>query len=85
MSSRRWGVKTKDKRHTTSHTFITLTKLKLTIDTLKSRGGPSATNRWTSPMIPLLIEHLFIERHTNLRNIKNITLELNEGKDLKLC
>lgn len=83
MPSRRWGVQTKGIFN--SFEFITLTKLRHTVRSLKLLKGESyADNSWGSPIVPLLIEHVFMSTNMDLSQIDSITIDLNKGKDLKL-
>lgn len=80
---RRWGIKINDRSGYQSAT-ITLKKLQQTIKLLKNRGGLFKKNGWTSPIVPLLIEHIFMGIDNGLGDITSITLEINKGKDIKL-
>ena len=82
MSKRRWGVQTKGKFN--SSEFITLNKLQHTVRALKLKGESYVNNCWASPIIPLLIEHVFISIIKDLKQIDSITIDLAEGRDLKL-
>lgn len=85
MASRRWGVQTIDKRKLHCYEFITLKKLQTTIKALKTEGKICEGTRWSSPIVPLLMEHIFMETSKDLDQICSITLHLNAGKDIKLC
>lgn len=55
---------------------ITLKDLQSTVKTLKNKGGIFTTNKWTSPIIPLLIEHVFIKAGEDIGNVDLIELGL---------
>ena len=80
---RRWGVRI-DSGNIYQTAFITLKKLQQTIKSLKSRGGSFEKNKWASPMVPLLIEHIFMGIDDTLDGVDSITLMLDKGKDVKL-
>lgn len=83
MTVRRWGVRYKDKRNLERYEFITLIKLRNTVRKLKRKGMISDVG-WSSPIVPLLIEHVLSESN-NLSDVEVITLSINEGKDIKAC
>ena len=80
---RRWGIKINDESGYQS-AVITLKKLQQTIKILKDRGGLFEKNKWTSPIVPLLIEHIFMGIDSGLSSADLITLEVTKGKDIKL-
>lgn len=85
MPIRCWQARTKDKFGLDESETITLNKLKRTVRCLKQKGDAYADNCWATPIVPLLIEHVFLEAIDNLQEVSDITLELNEGRDIKLC
>ena len=65
--------------------LITLIKLRSTIRKLKSNKPQVAGNRWASPIVPLLLEHVFSEHSSSLDNISSFTINIRENKDITAC
>lgn len=85
MARRRWSVCTEDQRNFSSTRFITLKQLQPALQSLKEKGDVHDDSiKWTSPIIPLLMEFVFTHPYINLDSTESFTLHLNKGKDLSL-
>lgn len=79
------SVYVKNKNKLCESEIIYPSKLKLTMRSLRLKGKAYAENHWPSPIIPLLIEHAFLERQGELEDVADISITFKEGKDIELC
>lgn len=82
---RKWAVTVADLDGFEIVDLITLKKLQNTIKDLKLKDPKFSNNKWGSPIVPLLIEHIFLENFGSLDDVVNITLDIRENKDTTPC
>ena len=83
---RKWAVTIVGLKHIEiKEDLITLTKLKNTIKELRTKGPNFSNNRWGAPIVPLLVEHIFLKNSASLDDVVSFTLNIRENKDTEVC